>query len=108
MKKIETIDTKRVHWAAMQRVSIRLLAMCWTIMIAKTKQSASLHCKKEKTNQRIQQHFACQSVETTVILITMNSKRQIWHEKSESIIATIYSFAANEANRSIYSKWYDG
>ena len=93
-EKIEAIDTEGALGNA-TRIS-QIVEYVLDNYDRKTKQSAS-YVVKGKHVKGFNSIFACQSVETAIMYYN-EFKRQIAEKKSNLTIATIYSFAANEAN----------
>lgn len=93
-EKIEAIDTEGALGNA-TRIS-QIVEYVLDNYDRKTKQSAS-YVVKGKRVKGFNSIFACQSVETAIMYYD-EFKRQIAEKKSNLTIATIYSFAANEAN----------
>lgn len=92
-EKIEAIDTEGALGNA-TRIS-QIVEYVLDNYDRKTKQSAS-YVVKGKRVKGFNSIFACQSVETAIMYYD-EFKRQIAEKKSNLTIATIYSFAANEA-----------
>lgn len=93
-EKIEAIDTESAL-SNSKRIS-QIVGYVLDNYDRKTKQTAS-YMMKGKRVKGFNSIFACQSVEMAVAYYN-EFKKQIADKKSNLTIATIYSFAANEAN----------
>lgn len=93
-EKIEAIDTESAL-SNSKRIS-QIVGYVLDNYDRKTKQTAS-YIMKGKRVKGFNSIFACQSVEMAVAYYN-EFKKQIADKKSNLTIATIYSFAANEAN----------
>ena len=93
-EKIEAIDTESALGNS-KRIK-QVVSYVLDNYDRKTKQTAS-YVVKEKHVKGFNSIFACQSVEMAIAYYN-EFKKQIADKKSNLTIATIYSFAANEAN----------